>query len=99
MMNEYRHKVDVVNGISLLWDRQGSTNTAGAIDMASNDMYTTAAGARDVKDDVLIIITDGHSGDRFDIFAYREIFLTVKLIKVTCFNILKKNSNGCYLIK
>ena len=67
MMNEHRYKEDIVNAISLVWSRQGSTNTANALTMMTEDMFNSAAGARPTKSDIAIVITDGHSVDRYEI--------------------------------
>jgi collagen type VI alpha len=60
-MNTYTDKQEIMDAVDAIPYRYGSTNTAGALKVMREEMFTEANGDRPDVDNVCIIITDGLS--------------------------------------
>jgi len=64
-LNTYNNTLDLLNAINFRYDG-GTTNTAEAIRLAYQTMFTPENGDRPNAVNILIIITDGKSDNRDD---------------------------------
>lgn len=60
-LNRYKTEKEIMEAIDNIEYMAGSTNTAGALRVMRNEMFTSANGARKKADKIGIIITDGVS--------------------------------------
>ncbi|XP_046370365.2 uncharacterized protein LOC124144821 [Haliotis rufescens] len=65
-LNNYFSKAEVFTAIGQLVYTGGATNTAGALNTATNDVFATSRGGRDSAVKVAFLITDGQSDDRIN---------------------------------
>lgn len=60
-LNEYKKKEDVFSAIDRIQYTYGSTNTAGALKVMRNTMFTKQNGDRDNVRNIAVVVTDGVS--------------------------------------
>ena len=64
-LGDYRNKRDVMNAISRTRYRGGRTHTWVALDYIRKNSFSKKSGGRDGVSNILIIITDGGSNERW----------------------------------
>lgn len=67
-LNDFSSKIDVVNAISFPYNG-GTTNTAEALRIMSEAMFSPQGGDRSNVRNVGLVITDGESNDRVKTFS------------------------------
>jgi collagen type VI alpha len=66
-LDDYQTKIDVINAMSFPY-RRGTTNTAQALRVMRETLFSAARGNRPNARDVGIVITDGRSNDKEQTF-------------------------------
>ena len=81
-MNEYNNRAEMADAIDAIQFQSGTTNTAEALRVAREQMFTSANGDRPGRNNVIILFTDGSSDDM------EKTLAEAKLTRLAGINIL-----------